>query len=198
MLNKEIARYKRLNELAEQNGIVIMGGSEDKDIPMCELKQAFALDSKLYNRSFEALNVDVAGKLYDECVAPLKPESVLLHIGTADLEAFAEDKTAFANSYRMLIRHIRECDKKCRIAIISLKNDDGNEMIDEMNKNLKIIAESEQCEFGDIATKRVWNPKETKDVVSFVYSIGFVRPLTNKRPLYDLIKILFCSTQVAV
>jgi len=29
-------------------------------------------------------------------------------------------------------------------------------------------------------------------VVSFLYSIGFVRPLKQKRPLQDIAKILFC------
>jgi len=38
----------------------------------------------------------------------------------------------------------------------------------------------------------VWNPKQTKEVVSFLYSIGFVRPLKQKRPLQDVAKILFC------
>ena len=48
----------------------------------------------------------------------------------------------------------------------------------------------------DIAEKRVWNPKETKDIVSFVYSTGFIQPLKNRRPIFDLIKILFCYEPV--
>jgi hypothetical protein len=36
------------------------------------------------------------------------------------------------------------------------------------------------------------NPKQTKEVVSFLYSIGFVRPLKQKRPVQDMAKILFC------
>ncbi len=196
MFEKEIKKYKALNEIAEQNGIIIMGGTEDKEIPLCELKQAFELDSLLYNRSVENLSINSAIELYDSCIAELNPNSVLIHIGMADLETFSEDPAIFDYKYRELIKHINNTDKKCNIVIVSLKNPEGTLNIAEMNKHLKVIAESEQCEFGDIAKKRVWNPKEIRDVVSFVYSIGFVHQLRNKRPLYDLIKILFCSAPV--
>lgn len=191
MFENEIKKYTALNELAEQNGLVIIGGTEDKEIPLCELKQAFALDSKLYNRSAADLSVYTASEYYDTCVAPLNPESVFLHLGAADVNAFEENPSDFDIKYRELIEHIRTLNKKCSIVIISLKNPDESAVITEMNKHLKYIAESERCQYGDISAKRVWNPKETKDVVSFVYSVGFVRPLTNKRPIYDLIKILF-------
>lgn len=192
MLDNAIKKYTALNELAEQEGIVILGGSADRDIPLCELKQAFALDANLYNRSVDDLSIDTAAKVYDACVAPLHPETVLLHVGAADLNFFAEHPAEFDQAYRELIAHIQAADPKCGIVIISLKNPTEEANISEMNKHLRYIAESEQCRYGDIAAKRVWNPKQTKDVVSFVYSMGFVRPLHNKRPIYDLVKILFC------
>lgn len=196
MFENEIKKYQALNELAEQNGIVIIGGTEDKNIPLCELKQAFELNSNLYNRSVDNLSVNDVSKIYDACVAHLNPESVLLHIGNADLKLFEDNSSDFDNKYRELIKHIRTSNPKCNIAIISLKNADDNNNITEINKHLKYIAESERCEYGDISTKRVWNPKQTKDVVSFVYSIGFVHSLKNKRPIYDLVKILFCYNSV--
>lgn len=196
MFENEIKKYQALNELAEQNGIVIIGGTEDKNIPLCELKQAFELNSNLYNRSVDNLSVNDVSKIYDTCVAQLNPESVLLHIGNADLKLFEDNSSDFDNKYRELIKHIRTSNSKCNIAIISLKNADDNNNIAEINKHLKYIAESERCEYGDISTKRVWNPKQTKDVVSFVYSIGFVHTLKNKRPIYDLVKILFCYNSV--
>ena len=67
--------------------------------------------------------------------------------------------------------------------------------IEEINKHLKYIADFEKCEYGNIANKKVWNPKSTMNAVSFVYDIGFIRPLKNKRPLYDLVKILFCCEE---
>ena len=46
--------------------------------------------------------------------------------------------------------------------------------------------------FYNIARPGIWNPRQTKEVVSFLYSIGFVRPLKQKRPLQDIARILFC------
>lgn len=197
MEKNEMSRLCTLNELAEQNGIVIFGGTGDKEIPLCELKQAFELDSRLYNRSVADLSVMNAIEIYDECIAPLNPETVLLHIGEEDMKLFEGNASVFVQKYRELITHIKALDEKCRIAVISLRNPNNDTLITEMNKYLKFIAESEQCEFGDITSRRLWNPKETKEVVSFVYSVGFVHSLTHRRPIYDLVKILFCFEPAA-
>ena len=192
MREAEIKNYTKLNELAEKGGIVIFGCGVDKDIPTCEIRQAFAVESKIYNRSFESVSVNGALSIYKETVAALSPETVLLHIGETDIEFFAENSAEFDNKYRELIGYIKSQNKKCRIAIVSLKNYDSDPQIEEINKHLKYIADSEQCEYGDISAKMVWNPKASMEVASFVYSIGFVHPLKNKRPLYDLVKMLFC------
>lgn len=191
MRTEEIKNYSNLNTLAEQGGIVIYGCGEDKDIPTCEIRQAFAIESKIYNRSFDNLSITEAVSLYEKVVAPLKPETVLVHIGEADLQTFTENPVEFDNKYLELIKVIKANSKKCRIAIISLKNYDNESRIAELNKHLKYIADSEKCEYGDISAKKVWNPKATMEAASFVYSIGFVHPLKNKRPLYDLVKMLF-------
>lgn len=192
MSKNEIKKYQVLNKLADLNGTVIFGGTKDREIPLCELKQAFELDSKLYNRSIAELSIKNALEIYDACVAPLQPECVLLHIGNADLKTFEENPSTFDRKYRELVQHIKSANIMCNIAIISLKNYDEDATIAELNKHLKYIADSEQCEFGDISMKRVWNPRQTKDIGSFLYSTGFVRPLKIKRPIYDLAKILFC------
>lgn len=192
MREAEIKNYTKLNELAEKGGIVIFGCGVDKDIPTCEIRQAFAVESKIYNRSFESVSVNGALSIYKETVAALSPETVLLHIGETDIEFFAENSAEFDNKYRELIGYIKSQNKKCRIAIISLRNYDYDSRIEGINKHLKYIADSEQCEYGDISAKMVWNPKASMEVASFVYSIGFVHPLKNKRPLYDLVKMLFC------
>ena len=188
----EVRKYQKLNELAEQGGIVVFGGSEDLKIPLGELRQAFSVESKMYNRSIAGLSVKDALSVYDECVAPIAPETVLIHIGEEDRKFFEEHPSEFDNKYRELLSHIKSQNKKCRIAVISLRNYESNPQIEEINKHLKYIADFEKCEYGNIANKKVWNPKSTMNAVSFVYDIGFIRPLKNKRPLYDLVKILFC------
>lgn len=195
MFNLEANNYKALNELAEHDGIVIFGGNNDMTIPLCELKQAFSIESNLYNRSFRELSIENAIEIYDSCIAPLEPETVLLHIGEADLDYFEESPSNFDQKYIELIAHIKNYNKKCKIAIISLKNENNSAAIFELNKHLKYISQCEHCEFGDITSKHVWNPQGTKDTISFIYSMGFVRPLKNRHPLYDLVKILFCYEQ---
>ena len=183
--------YKLLNELAEKNGIVIFGGSEDLDIPIGELKQAFSIHSNIYNRSIDNLSILDAINAYDKYIFPLMPETILIHIGNNDLEFFYQDPSAFVQKFRELITHIRLQNAKCRIGIISLKNYDNDTKIAEINKHLKYISESEQCEYGDISSRRVWNPKAIKEAISFVYSTGFIHPLKNRRPFYDLVKIFY-------
>lgn len=192
MWEQEVKRYAELNELAEESGIVIFGNEEDRTIPLCELKQAFELDSNLYNRSISKLSIRDAAEVYDACVARLCPETVLIHIGAEDLGFFKSSSKDFDKKYQELIAHIRKDNKKCRIAVISLKNPGNSAEIAEMNRHLKYIAESERCEYGDIAAKRVWNPKAAKEVSSFVQSVGFLQMCRNKRPIYDLVRILFC------
>lgn len=190
MREQEIKKYKALNKLAEQNGIVIFGEKEDVSIPLCELRQAFGIEENCYNRSFENLTISEAFDIYADCVADLSPETILLHIEDVECFKFSADK--FTDDYRKLISQIKKHNKKCRIGIVSAKNYDNNNDITELNKQLKYIADSEKCEFCDISEKRVWNPQQTKEVVSFVYNIGFMHPLKIKRPLNDLVRLLFC------
>ena len=80
MREAEIKNYVKLNDLAEQGGIVIFGSGSDKDIPTGEIRQAFAVESKIYNRSFDNLSVTERVSIYEKVIAPLAPEMVLIHI----------------------------------------------------------------------------------------------------------------------
>ena len=192
MFEDKIAKYKFLNQLAEADGTVIFGTSSDVNIPLGELKQAFALSGSIYNRSFSDLSVADAARVYGECVAELCPDTVIVHIGGADVSDFGGKETEFEENYRTLIETIREKNKDCRIVIVSLKNYDNDITVAEINKHLGEIADSEKCEFEDISAKRSWNVKESSETASFIYDIGFVRPLNIKRPIYNLVRILFC------
>ena len=192
MFDAQIAKYRSLNQLAEADGTVIFGTSSDTNIPLGELKQAFALNDSIYNRSFSQLSVADAAKVYGECVAELCPDTVLLHIGETDVSDFAGNESEFEENYRTLIGTIREKNKNCRIVIVSLKNYDNDITVAEINKLLGEIADSEKCEFEDISAKREWNAKESSETASFIYDIGFVRPLNMKHPIYNLVRILFC------
>ena len=115
-----------------------------------------------------------------------------LHIGQNDLSLFEKEPSAFDQGYTSLIKHIRNVCKHCSLAIITLRNADNDPLIEQLNKHLAVIAQNEGCELCDIAKQQAWNPRQTKEVVSFLYSMGFVRPLNNKRPVQDVARILFC------
>ena len=192
MFENEILKFKALNQLAESGGTVILGGAEDINIPLGELKQAFALNDKIYNRSIAGLSATDAATVYDEYVAELCPDTILLHIGEADVSSFDGNEAAFEEGYRNLINAIRVKNKHTRIVVVPLKNDKNEAAVAKLNKTLSYIADSEKCEFEDISAKRVWNAKETREVTSFLYEIGFDKPLNIKRPIYNLVRILFC------
>lgn len=193
MKDLEIKKYKKLNTMAQSEGIVIFGEGPDTSIPLCELRQALNVDERMYNRSFSKLSINDAVNIYDECVSPLLPDTIFIHIGESDLDMFKNNHTDFDTKYRLLINHIRKQNKYCRIAVISIKNPDNNSEINEMNKHLQYIADSEKCEFGDVSVQKIWNPKATIEAASFIRSIGFVHPLRIPNPLSDLIKAIFCS-----
>ena len=193
MRESEIKKYQKLNNLAQANGIVIFGGKEDTNIPLCEIRQAFNVEENMYNRSFTDLSIEDAISVYDNCVSSISPETVFIHIGDCDIDMLKVNPAEFDNKYRELIKHIRTQNKKCRIAVVSLRSYDCNPEIADVNKHLKYIADSERCEFGDISKRHVWNPKSSMDAASFVRTIGLVRTLKVQRPLHDLIRMLFCS-----
>ena len=190
-IEMEIRKYQALNALAEQGATVIFGGGEDREIPVCELKQSFALPLTIYNRSLDGLTLEEARAAYDACVAPLAPARILLHLGEDDLHRFAEDPAAVMRDYRALLSHIRSLDKTCEMTLVSLKNPEAQPLITEINRQMKLLADSERCGFEDIAARRVWNPAAMKETISFLYSTGFVRPLRSALPVYDLVRILY-------
>ncbi len=191
MLKKEIEKYKKLNIVAESYGTVILGNGDDASLPVCELAASFGIDSKFYNRSAEHLSITQAISYYDSVVKPLNPERIILHLGFSDIEFFKDDAQVFDDEYRKLIEHIREDNAKINIGIISLYNPDSNEVIKELNSHLRMIAQSQRCEFEDIGTPRVWNSVETKNAMSFACALGLSKKVSNNKSLYDLAKIFF-------
>ena len=184
-MEREIQEYKRLNSIASTGGIVIFGANTDREIPVGELKESFNLEYSAYNRSFSDLSIDNAIELYDTCVLPLQPDTVMIHIG--ENKEYWKNISDFEQKYIALIRHIKETDKKIRIVVVSVKDD-------ETNRHLKNIADSMRVEYQDIAQAAVWNPQAIKDVHSFLQSIGLYGYKRTVRTVsaYDLTKIFFC------
>ena len=188
---KQVREYIALNQLATPGGTVVFGGAEDRRIPVGELKQSFAIHMDLYNRSVDGLRLADAPAVFEACVSPLQPECVILRLGASDVEWFPESPAGFDRMYRNLIACVRRLHPNCRVALLTLDNPEDRDAIRDMNRRLRYLADAERCEFFDVAEFRLWNPQAAREVASFVYSTGFLRPLKAKKPLYDLVRILY-------
>ncbi len=198
MFEREIAKYQKLNKLAERGCTVILGSGNDVEIPIAELSDAFEIETKFYNRSAECISVKDAVSYYDTVVRPICPERIIIHIGEVDAEMFAINPSDFDRHFSELIGAIRATNPKCNIGIVSLTNRSRNKAVAEMNNHLRMIAESERCEFEDISTPRVWNPEAIKSAISFASAMGLSSKVRKDKSLYDLSKMFFCLDAVPV
>ncbi|MBO5606590.1 MAG: SGNH/GDSL hydrolase family protein [Treponema sp.] len=189
--SNEVKNYKAMNHLAAKGAVVLFGGNSDKNIPVLEIAESCELNFKIYNRSFSRLSVSDAADYFDECIQPLEPESVLLHIGASDVESFRANPGLFDQTYLALISHIKQVNKKIRIAVLSIANPGKSEVIADMNRHLNAIAASERCDFYDTSRVKVWNPEAIRQMNSFLYTQGFVEPLKIKKPLRDVAGLIY-------
>ena len=184
---EENMNYEELNNIAQKNAVILFGGAMDKKIPVAELAQSFEFDFKIYNRSEELLSVKNAKDIYSKNIQPLEPEAILIHIGETDQNLFKNSSVDFDNYYMSMLETIKNTNKNCRVALISVRNENEDRLITEMNRHIKAIAESEQCDFISLDNVKLWNPRATKASVDFAYSMG----LKSKKPLRNIAEILY-------
>ena len=184
---EENMNFKELNGLAKKNQVVLLGGTLDKEIPVTELGQAFSFNFELYNRSAEALSVKEAKNYFSENVAELKPEGLILHVGENDVSAFQNDSEAFDKNYLELINAVKACNKKCRVALISINNPKSDKIVAAMNAHIKAIASSEKCVYVNLDNAKLWNPKANLAASSFARNMG----MNIRKPLNDVAEILY-------
>ncbi len=186
---KDITRYNSLNTFSSEGAVVLFGEKEDKEIPVSEISESLGLTEKVYNRSISGLYISAAPEVFDSVIAPIHPSTVLVHIGSSDVDFYSRFPGRFDHDYRTLIQHIKNTDNNCRVGIVAVSNEEENENIVRMNKQLKFIAESENCEFCDITPETKWSPAAVKAAYDYYYSTGFAG--NAKKPVYDLAKLFF-------
>lgn len=177
----EIQKYVSLNQYVSPKGVVIFGGSESHEISLDEIKDAFNLSERVYNRSFSEMTLDAAAALYNETVAPMKPRAVLLQIGANDS---AED---FDSKFLSLAAHIKETTKGVQVYVVGYR-DEAKSML---NDRLANLAELAACEFVSI-TDPVNKPTRTKiETMNFLDNCGFICPIKRRRSITDLTQLIF-------
>ena len=171
----------------EKNAVILMGGTLDTKIPLASLAREFNFNFSLYNKSKEELSLAKAKEYFRTSIYSLLPEGILLHLGANDTDLFRKSSEQFDSYYMDLISEIRSCNKKCRIALVSISNPHNDKYISEMNRHIKAIAESEKCTFVNLDNAKLWNPITTKAAVEFAYNMG----LKTRKPLSDVAEILY-------
>lgn len=122
-----------MNNIARKNGVILMGGSFDKEIPVTELAQSFEFNFDLYNRSEDKLSIAAAKDFYKNEIAALEPEAVIIHLGDEDMNMFKANPSDFDKNYIGLISEITSKNKKMRLALVSVNNPVQNEVISKMS-----------------------------------------------------------------
>ncbi len=178
---------KTNDNIEKTNSVILMGGEFDKKIPVNELAKTFDFNFDIYNKSNAELCAANSAKYFKENIAPLYPEGILIHLGKNDLKSFTEDNTGFDNDYLNLINEIKQNNKNCRIALISVNNPNKDKNIAAMNAHIKAIAESAKATFVNLESVKLWNPNATKAATEFAYSMG----LRIRKPLKDVADILY-------
>lgn len=171
----------------KKNAVILMGTNMDKEIPVSVLAKEFNFNFDIYNKSADALSIASSQEYFQNTIAPLAPEGILVHLGENDVAAFKANTTEFDNSYLNLIAGIKACNKKCRIALISIENPSNDKNIKLLNAHIKAIADAEKVSFVSLENAKLWNPEATKASSAFAYDMG----LKIRKPLRDVAEILY-------
>lgn len=179
--------YRKNASIERQNAVILLGGAMDKEIPVSMLAKEFDFNFDLYNKSDDELTLSNACDYFNNKIAALLPEGILLHLGEKDVAMFMNDSNAFDNLYLGLIAEIKKINEKCRIALISVSNPNNDKTVSLMNAHIKAIAEAEKVSFVNIENAKLWNPEATRMAADFAYSMG----LRIRKPLRDVAEILY-------
>ena len=183
----ELIYPKEKSSKEEKNAVILLGNGQDKMIPVQSLGREFKFNFKIYNKSYEKLSFENVKEYFALAIAPLAPEGIMIHLGENDVNLCVNNSESFDAKYLELIKQIRDCSKKCRIALISVANPQNNKDISLLNRHIKAIADSEKCSFINLDNAHLWNPAATKAAVEFAQSMG----LNTRKPLNDVAEILY-------
>lgn len=189
---EENMNYQELNSIAKKGNVVLFGGSLDKEIPVAELAQSFEINTEIYNRSQKGISIKNAKKVYKENISAIEPAALIIHIGDNDTSFFRTNKDAFDSNYLSLLESIKKENPNMAIALVSVNNPKKDSVIDEMNRHIRLLADSEKCLFVNLENAKLWNPKATKESLDFARAMG----LKAKRPLKNIAEILYSYAYV--
>jgi len=179
--------YRKNTSVEKKNAVILLGGAMDKEIPVASLAKEFNFNFDIYNKSADDLSVENSREYFENNIAQMIPEGIMLHLGQNDVALFQKDSAAFDNYYLSLIDQIKAVNKNCRIALISVNNPEASKTINLMNAHISAIAQTEKAAYINLENARLWNPQATKAASDFAYTMG----LKIRKPLRDVVEILY-------
>lgn len=145
MYSREIKEFRVLNRVARSGGAVLFGSSFARSIPVGELRQAFDIGCRVYNRSLTDLSVFDAEELLDDCVLGLFPDKVLLQLGETDIKRGSREVPEIIEAYERIIARLKAADKRLAVVVISVCAD-----CRDFNGELELMARRAGCRYADI------------------------------------------------
>ena len=174
-------------EPAKKYNIALLGGTYAKDIPAKKIGQDFNFDFEIINRSSFALSIRNAREYFEKYVAGLNSDGIIIQLGKEDRELFKANPSNFDTIYLEFIAAIKECNSKCRLALVSINNTMKDSTIAAMNNHISAIAQAEQAVFVNLENASLWNPKSVQSSLDFAGAMG----LSVKKPIYDVAQVLY-------
>ncbi len=151
---REAEEYMELNDIAEknleENGVVIMGSTFAKEMPVGELVQSFELDYNVYNRSFTDLSIADAKELFAACAQTLEPAKIILQLGETDLERGFKSVPELIKEYTALVKDIKKRNRFSDVVIVSVCENANGIQPAEFNAQLEKMADELGCKYADI------------------------------------------------
>jgi len=173
--------------LPNKYNITLLGGTYAKDISVKKLSQEFDLDFDLYNKSSFALSLKNARAYFEKYAAGLKSDGIIIQLGKEDRDIFKNNPSLFDTMYLDLLNAVKNVNKDCRIALVSIGNPKNEIDLLSMNNHIKAIAQSEQAVFVNLENVKLWNPKAIQSSLDFAEGMG----LKIRKPIYDVAEIIY-------
>lgn len=108
----KVQRFRILNQSAKKGETLFTGSSLMEQFPINELKQAFGIDTIIYNRGIGGFTTDDMLEYMDEQIFGTEPSRIFINIGTNDIgmptSTFEENLSHMLANYRQILTQIKE------------------------------------------------------------------------------------------
>lgn len=151
--------YEHLNKLAIRNKTVILGSGKAEKLNLNEVLGDFSVDTQIYNRSLESLNLKKASNYYDKYIDELKPNDLIIYLGESEAKNENIDTDEFLNDFRLLVYHLKHVNPDCKlyfVGIVKSPDTDEKTLANEhaLNSCIKKIAKENKMEYVEIPSDK--------------------------------------------